>query len=183
MRDDKKIHSTFRAWAEPHPGHEGFVGLFHAPGLETDYAVEDGRIDMSIAIYPTAELAEIAAKNSLFKVLNSARTFAAIVHRNGKPERYARLSGAEFAVLLGEVDLTPTFFAELYGTTLKRVMSWIDGVNEHGHEERVPHPAYLLLMRIKEDPSIVDKIEADTRAVTTTRRPRAELETEGFRNV
>ena len=171
MDNQPKTNATFKAWAEPHDNGRGYIGLYHAPGLDTGYVwAEDG----VLAVFPLADLAELAAKDRLFDVLNGARNLAISQYRHGKPERYRRLTGAEFAVLLKEVNLTPTFFAEIYGTTLKRIISWIDGVNERGHEELVPHPAYLLLMRIKDDPSIVDKLEEDTQAMTTVRRPRAE---------
>ena len=168
MDNQMQKNSTFKAWGDPHISGNGYVGKYHAPGLDTGHVWEG---DNKLAIFPTEELAELAAKDRLFTILNDARAVAASLHRHGKPERYRRLSGPEFAVLLSEVGITPTFFAEIYGTTVKRVLAWIDGVNEKGNEELVPHPAYLLLMRMKADPSLIDKIEEDTRAMTTKRRP------------
>ncbi len=170
MDNQPQKHLTFKAWAEPYNNGKGYVGNYHAPGLDIGHVWE---ADNKLAIFPTADLAELAAKDRLFDVLNGARTFAASIYRNGKPERYNRLSGPEFAVMLKEVNLTPTFFAEIYGTSLRRVLWWIDGVNDRGHEELVPHPVYLLLRRMQDDPSVIDKIEADTRKMTEERRPRA----------
>lgn len=111
---------------------------------------------------------------SLFDTEEDARTEAALVlvdvlksrkRDTSKPEVYRKLTGDEFAVLLAEAGLTPTFFAYLYGTTQERVIKWIDGVDD------VPHPVRLILETWKRHPETIDTSEAVTESVTTQRRP------------
>ena len=49
------------------------------------------------------------------------------------------MTGAELGVALDEAQLTPTFFAELYGVPQARVMKWLDG------EQDIPHSAHVLV--------------------------------------
>lgn len=170
----------FHAWAEPRKlpddhqfadwGNDWYVGKYRAPGLEEYVVLDDCGKPM---FFNMEEHALKAAHERLLDTLNSARTLAS---RAGKPERYRKLTGPEFAELLREVDITPTFFAELYGTTLQRIMWWIDGANDKGNPESVPHPAYLLLSLMKDRPSIIDKCQDLTDAVTTSRRERSKRE-------
>jgi DNA-binding transcriptional regulator YiaG len=72
--------------------------------------------------------------------------------------------------MLAEAGLTTALFAELYGTTVQRVMWWIDGRDKKGNLTDVPHPAYLLLKLMIEDPSNIDRLESYTKAMTTKRK-------------
>ncbi|NKW09982.1 hypothetical protein HGG76_11780 [Ochrobactrum tritici] len=49
--------------------------------------------------------------------------------------------------MLDEVDVTPTYFAEIVGVPQHRVMKWLDG------EQDIPHSAHVLvkLMKLNDD--------------------------------
>lgn len=141
--------------AVPHNNGQ-FLAQYAGPGMIPAYVADR---QGQPRYFDSAEDAEVEARRVLFAVLNSRK------RDSSKPERYRRLTGPEFAVLLAEASLTPTFFAYLYGTSPDRVMKWIDGV------EDVPHPAMLMLEIMKQRPEAVDIAERATEAVTTTRRP------------
>ena len=111
--------------------------------------------------YNSREEAEVGAMRALFGILNKTRDAAS----SGKPERYSKMTGPEFAIALAEAGLTPTFFAFLYGTSQERVLKWVDGA------ENCPHPARILLTLFADDQRNIDVAEAVTERVTTSRRP------------
>lgn len=77
----------------------------------------------------------------------------------GKPERYKKISGAVFADLLRQAEITVTYFAYLYGTSQKRLIAWMRG------EEDVAHSAFILA-RIFADQQINDRAIAVAETAT-----------------
>jgi DNA-binding transcriptional regulator YiaG len=156
--------SSYGVKALPNEHGPGFVALYWAPGLKAGLRRDEaGRP----AVFSREADAEAAAAQRLFEVLNIPRARANA--SSSKKERYERLSGAEFAELIREVGITPTFLAYLYGTSDKRVFQWVDGVNEKGLEESPPHPVRVLLELFKGNPANIDIAERVTNAVTTSR--------------
>lgn len=136
-----------------------FHAVYAAPGLTPVVSSKD---DGTPYVYNTEEEAEAWAAKHLHRVLNAPRQKA-----NSKAaERYQKLTGSEFAVLLARAGVTRTWFAYVYGTSEQRVFGWIDGVDQ------VPHPARLLLELIIADEKNAGIVEAVTDQVTTERKPR-----------
>lgn len=150
--------TTYNVWADPVAG--GYHGTFQAPGLTPDVVRDENG---QPRLFPNEHAAKYAASMTMFVVLNKPRVFAG---KSGKPERYTKMTGPEFAVELAEAGITPTFLAYLYGTSQKRVLEWIDGV------EAVPHPVRILLRLFQADSRNIDLAEEVTDAVTTERKPR-----------
>lgn len=156
-----KANPIFRAWAEPNNRGPGFIALWIAPGLVADIVRPDGKTP---AIFNTEFEAELAGWRRMAEVLNGPRLRA---NKNqGRPERYQRLTGPEFAEELRAAGITPTFFAYLYATSQHRVLTWIDG------SEDLPHPVRVLLALFQADEANVDVAENVTDKVTTERKPR-----------
>lgn len=114
-----------------------FRAAWAAPGLLPDY-VYDGDVP---ELFNTAEAAEAKAKDVLLSALNARA--GTKVSRTGKPEISKRMTGSEFAVLLAEAGLEPSEFAQMWGTTSERVLSWIDD------EQDVPFPIRWALHLLK----------------------------------
>jgi hypothetical protein len=118
------------AKALPYRKGPGFFGQFGLAGLVPDYVKgADGRP----RIFRTEREAEEGALRALFQLLVS-RTID-----TRKAGGYLRMTGAELGVALDAAQLTPTFFAELYGVPQARVMKWLDG------EQDIPHSAHVLV--------------------------------------
>lgn len=141
------------------PVEGGYIAQFSAPGLIPRYVARPHDPE-NPTVFPTIAEAEGAARVAVFGALNAPRK----QHARGKNERYEKLSGPDFAVLLAESGLGLTFFAWLYGTSPDRVQSWIDGT------DNAPHPARVMLEVFKAHPNAVDIAEEVTNAVTTNRR-------------
>ena len=75
-----------------------------------------------------------------------------------------RLTGAELAVTLADIDLSPTELAWLYGTSQDRVLKWLDG------EDAVPHPVRLILAALAANPGLLPLWRQVTSMVTEERR-------------
>lgn len=153
----------YRVWTEPNAHSGGFIAFWVSPGL-TPAVVRSA--NGSPTIYTDTHTAELAAWRRMAADLNKPRSKAT----SGKPERYVKMTGPEFAAALQEAGITPTFMAFLYGTSQQRVLDWIDGVPNAD----IPHPARLLLALFKFDESNMDICEAITERVTTERKPRRE---------
>lgn len=107
------------------PKGDRFTGQFSLPGLIPDLV--RGR-DGNVQFFDTEQQAYVAAMEAVIRLYDS-RTID-----TRKAGGYRRLTGAELAVLLDEVDITPTYFAEIVGVPQHRVMKWLDG------EQDIPHP-------------------------------------------
>ncbi|KAB2699372.1 MULTISPECIES: hypothetical protein [Brucella/Ochrobactrum group] len=120
------------------PKGDRFTGQFSLPGLIPDLV--RGR-DGNIQFFDTEQQAYVAAMEAVIRLYDS-RTID-----TRKAGGYRRLTGAELAVLLDEVDITPTYFAEIVGVPQHRVMKWLDG------EQDIPHSAHVLvkLMKLNDD--------------------------------
>lgn len=120
------------------PKGERFTGQFSLPGLIPDLV--RGR-DGNVQLFDTEQQAYVAAMEAVIRLYDS-RTID-----TRKAGGYRRLTGAELAVLLDEVDITPTYFAEIVGVPQHRVMKWLDG------EQDIPHSAHVLvkLMKLNDD--------------------------------
>lgn len=141
-----------------------FHALYSAPGFIPAIAADsDGRPYE----YLTAEEAEIGAMRTLYRILNKPRVNARRHADHGKPERYRKMTNVEFAVALRNANITPSYFAFLYGTSQTRVIGWIDGTDQ------VPHPARLLLGLFIDNDRNVDIAQQITNAVTEARQKRS----------
>ncbi|KAB2666042.1 hypothetical protein F9K91_07885 [Brucella tritici] len=120
------------------PKGDRFTGQFSLPGLIPDLV--RGR-DGNVQLFDTEQQAYVAAMEAVLRLYDS-RTID-----TRKAGGYRRLTGAELAVLLDEVDVTPTYFAEIVGVPQHRVMKWLDG------EQDIPHSAHVLvkLMKLNDD--------------------------------
>ena len=105
-----------------------FTAQFALPGLVPDLV----KNREGIRTFTTARDAEIAAMEAVIGLYNS-RTID-----TRKAGGYRRLTGAELAVLLEKIDITPTYFAEIAGVPQHRVMKWLDG------EQDIPHSIHVL---------------------------------------
>lgn len=139
--------------------------MYYAPGLIPGTVRDRAGV---ATVFPTEKDARLAAAEAMIATLNAPRDYRD-VRDGGKPERYQKLSGAEFANLLQESGITLKLFAYIYGTSMKRAFWWLDGRNDKGGEENVPHPARILLELFKADPKNIDIAEAVTDSVTEKR--------------
>lgn len=105
-----------------------FAAQFALPGLVPDLVRQGGAAQQ----YDTERDAEIAAMEAVIRLFNS-RTID-----TRKAGGYRRLTGAELAVLLDQLNITPTYFAEIAGVPQHRVMKWLDG------EQDIPHSVHIL---------------------------------------
>jgi hypothetical protein len=106
-----------------------FAAQFALPGLVPDLVRQRG----SVHLFPDERSATAAAQEAVIRLYDS-RT-----RDERKAGGYTRLTGAELAVLLGEIDVTVTYFAELSGFPQSRVIGWIDG------EQDIPHSVHVLV--------------------------------------
>lgn len=157
-----RSYTTFEVWTEPARHQPGYVSWWAAPGHHPGIVKDPKTKD--VQVFDNQAIAEIFGWRRMAEALNRPRVLAS--KGQGKPERYRKMSHLEFSQELADVELTPTFFAYLYGTSPKRVIDWIDGV------EDVPHPVRLMLALFKDDPKNIDIIESLTNSVTTIRQPR-----------
>lgn len=111
------------------PARGKFYAQYALPGL-VPVLVMDGTTP---AEYMSEAQARVAALEALFELLT--RRLVDTRWRNN----HEVCAPAEFARLLGQADVTPTYFAELYGTTQARVMQWLDGAAD------IPHAAYVMV--------------------------------------
>ena len=110
-------------------GNPGFTGAYSIPGKDEQVARDpDGRV----VIFATEDEAIAAAGEEMCRSMNERTKFS---YRHG----YKRLGGAQFAVSLKELSISPANFAAYFGTSQRRVLQWIDG------EEDIPHAAHVLL--------------------------------------
>ncbi|SCM79866.1 conserved hypothetical protein [uncultured Pleomorphomonas sp.] len=105
-----------------------YLAQFALPGLEPDYV----RAGEAAVRFNTENGAEIAALKAFARLYDS-RTVD-----TRKAGGYRRLTGAKLAVLLNDIDITPTYFAEIAGVPQSRVMKWLDG------EQDIPHSIHVL---------------------------------------
>lgn len=122
-----------RPIAKALPRNNRWVGQFALSGLVPDEVKERGQL----VTFATAEEAETAALRALFGLLVSRTT------DTRKAGGYERMTPAEFAVALDAADITPTYFAEIYGVPQHRVMKWLDG------EQDIPHSVRVLVELLK----------------------------------
>lgn len=142
------------------PVEDGYIAQFSAPGLIPRY-VSLAHTPSTPIVFDTEEEAENAARKAAFGIFNTPRQTQA----RGKNVRFQKMTGEEFAVALAEARIGMTLFAYVYGTSVDRVQTWIDGT------DGVPHPARVLLALFKESERNVDIAEEVTDSVTTDRRP------------
>ena len=131
MSDLKKpIEKRYGVFAVPNrSGRGGFVGQYAIPGKDLQQVRDDNGI---IIVFDTEDQAVAAAGEEMCKAMNGRTKFS---YRHG----YKRLGGAQLAVGLKELDISPATFAAFYGTAQRRVLQWLDG------EEDIPHPVHLVL--------------------------------------
>ena len=129
---------------------------FGFPGGHPDFVQESGRR----VVYDNEGQAVADAGETMCDLLNSRK------RQRSKPERYRRMTGPEVAVALADLEITPTAFAWLYGTSQDRVLKWIDTV------EDIPHPVRVLLATLALPGALITARQT-TSSVTTERHPNA----------
>lgn len=142
-------------------GDDMFAAQYGAPGLISEI-VKNNR-DGTEELSNTAVRAELLAARILLKILN---TRAHALRNQGK-NRYPHLTPAQFAQELAAVEVTPTWFAEIYGTNQKRILDWLEG------NEPVSHPARVLLFAMRRDPALAAALETFVGQITEERPRRA----------
>lgn len=130
--------------------------VYAPPGLKPYYVSVGG----TVLEFDNKQEAENRAREQLFIGLNNRPN-----HKN-KQEDYEFLTGAEFAVKLADADLSPTVFAFIYNTDMRRINYWLDGV------ERIPHPVNVLLELFIKDPENIDVAEDFTEQITRRQHPK-----------
>jgi hypothetical protein len=134
-----------RLIAKALPRNGQFAAQFALPGLVPDLVSgRDG-----VRLFPTERDAHIAAQEAVIALYES-RT-----RDTRKAGGYRRLTGAELALLLNEINITPTYFAEIAGFPQSRVMGWLDG------EQDIPHSVHVLavlLARSNENFALAERI-------------------------
>lgn len=142
-----------RLIAKALPRGDRFAAQFALPGLIPDLVRDGG----GVRTFPTEREAEVAAMDAVLRLYES-RTID-----TRKAGGYRRLTGAELAVLLDELDITPTYFAEIVGVPQHRVMKWLDG------EQDIPHSVHVLvklLVHSDENFDIAEKITEESQERT-----------------
>ncbi|QYM73239.1 hypothetical protein K1X45_01970 [Pseudochrobactrum sp. Wa41.01b-1] len=131
------------------PRNDKFAGQFSLPGLVPALVrTRDGGIEL----FNDERSAEIAAMEAVIRLYNS-RTID-----TRKAGGYRRLTGAELANVLNDINITPTYFAEIAGVPQHRVMKWLDG------EQDIPHSVHVLaklIARNDENFKIAEAITED----------------------
>ena len=152
MPEVLKPAKTFVARAVP-DAEGGFNAMFAAPGLIPVRSTRFG--DPRPLRFETEDEAVIEAMRALFALLNRPREKAR--HHEVKLGRPKRLTGAELALQMEELGMTRELLALIYGTSLNRILQWIDGV------EDIPHPIRVLLALFRDNPDRnIDIAEAVT---------------------
>ena len=124
------IMKKYELKAKPNKsGRGGFIGAYSIPGKDEQFARNEAN---EIEVFETEDEAVAAAGDDLCTAMN-ART------KYNTKQGYRRMGGAELAVALKELGITPAQLSAIYGTTMKRVLQWIDGDND------IPHVLNLLI--------------------------------------
>lgn len=133
--------------AQPSDTGTGFVGVYGAPGLSAGI-VRDA--DGKAAKFPNEMQAEFAAHQRLVEVLNALPALAR--KQGGKPEKYQKPTGPEFAGLMADAEITPTAFAYISSQKLSKIQEWVQGIDEKGGATAAPHWTRVLLAIFKRFP-------------------------------
>ncbi|EUB97262.1 hypothetical protein PMI07_000838 [Rhizobium sp. CF080] len=147
------IKPASRLIAKALPRNGRFAGQFALPGLIPDLV----RDDNGVRTFDDERMAEIAAMEAVIRLYES-RTID-----TRKAGGYIRLTGAELAVLIDEMNTTPTYFAEICGVPQSRVMKWLDG------EQDIPHSVHVLaklLVVNKANFDVAEKVTQDMQEET-----------------
>jgi len=88
-------------------------------------------------VFPTEAAAEAEARRVLFEALNTRNEIKK--RANTKPEISIKMTGDEFAVALAEAEIDPKDIAQMWGTSVERIISWLEG------EQDVPFPLRWVL--------------------------------------
>lgn len=142
-----------RLIAKALPRGDKFSAQFALPGLVPDVV----RTREGVVTFDRERDAEIAAMEAVIRLFDS-RTID-----TRKAGGYVRMAGAELAVLLDEIEITPTYFAEIAGVPQHRVMKWLDG------EQDIPHSVHVLAKLIAasdENFALAERITEETQEKT-----------------
>ena len=138
-----------RLIAKALPRGRQFVGQFALPGLFPDLV----RDKKGLTLFDNERDAEFAAMEAALRLYDS-RTYD-----TRKAGGYLRLTGAELAALLNQLDITPTYAAEIIGVPQSRVLKWLDG------EQDIPHVVNLALRMMalsKDNLALAEQITAES---------------------
>lgn len=140
-----KPASKLIAKAVPRGGR--FAAQFALPGLVPVLARRKGG---EVELVDSEREAEVLAMEAVIRLYHS-RTVD-----TRKAGGYRRMTGAELAVALNAANITPTYFAELYGVPQSRVVKWLDG------EQDTPHSAHVLVKVMAYSDEVFNLIESIT---------------------
>lgn len=141
-----------RLIAKSLPRDDQYVGQFALPGLTPDYVRDQGG---RVQLFEKARWAEIAAMEAVIRLYDS-RTYD-----TRKAGGYKRMTGAELAAILDDMDTTPTYFAEIVGVPQSRIMKWLDG------EQDIPHSVHVLAKLLAQSDENFDIAERITEECQT----------------
>lgn len=155
-----EISRRYEVSSEPAHGQSGWIGLYAMPGKDIQQARDrQGRV----MVFANPLEAQAIAAEQMCEALNAR-------HISSQKYGYEMMSGAEFAVALQRLGITPSEFAILYGSEQRRVMGWIDGVDRDGKPTGgLPHPARVLL-GLFEDPENLERARQITAEHTYDKR-------------
>lgn len=159
LPQELKPAKTYIAKAKPNPRGSGYVAQFAPPGL-IPRIVEDSATGRP-SVFTTEREAETEARRVLFNMLTSGPPRENVT--KDRLAAYEKLTGAEFAVLLAENEISPTWFAFIMATNYQRVMDWISGAHD------IPHTARVMLEIFKRHPGAIDSADEVTRSVAAER--------------
>lgn len=124
---------------------DGYYAVWAAPGMIPDYVYfrnpKTGEITPRPTKYRTEAEALSAARSTLIGALNNRAETK--LERSSKPAVSKKMTGAQLAVALAEADISPTEFAQMWGTSVERLMSMMDD------EQDVPFPMRWALELLK----------------------------------
>ena len=136
-----------RYFAKPHYIDGLLYGQFAMPGIVPMLV---GEHKGEPRTFRTEEDAYSAACRGLVEIMQARSV------NTSKAGGYARMTPAEFGEALGTVNITATYFAEIYGVPYLRVMKWLDG------EQDIPHAVRMVLIGMGDDKCFAE-MEAETR--------------------
>lgn len=125
----KTIADRYKVEARTNRSGVGYVAAYFIPGTPEHFArYPDG----SIQVFGRQIEAESAAAFALCNTLNERSRFT---YKHG----YRKMGGAELAVAIQKLGISPAQLAGICGTMQSRVLDWIDG------KDQIPHTVSLIL--------------------------------------
>lgn len=125
----KIIADKYKIEARTNRSGVGYVAAYFIPGTPEHFArYPDGGIE----VFGRQVDAEAAAGFHLCQTMNERSRFS---YSHG----YRKMGGAELAVAIEKLGISPAQLAGIVGTRQTRVLDWIDGIQD------IPHTVSLLM--------------------------------------